>query len=138
MSTGGLTIVFIITVLLNLSLGIYILVRYKRDPYRSNHNTTDQDSRQPKGGAGEYTESPLVDMLKDQLAYSREDVSELQGEVKELADQIAGLRNDLLIHLMASSKEYKIDIGRVEIELGKINNRLDNYRLLLSQIEARK
>lgn len=87
-------------------------------------------------GAEELTESsPLIDILKDQLAYSREDVTALQKAVDEVTEQMAGLRTDLLIHLMAGSKESKIDIGRVENTLGQINNRLENYRFLLSKLE---
>lgn len=84
----------------------------------------------------EYTEkSPLVDILKDQMAHGREDIGELQEEVERLTEQVSGLRNDILFHLVSASKESKIDIGRVENTLGQINNRLENYRFLLSKLE---
>lgn len=84
----------------------------------------------------EYTEkSPLVDILKDQMAHSREDIGELQEEVERLTEQVTGWRNDVLVYLITNSKEAKIDIGRVENILGQMNNRLENYRFLLSKLE---
>jgi hypothetical protein len=142
MSQGGLTVVFVIAGLLNVSLAVYILVKYKgsiraSDPDRANRYQASVDSRGAKAGNEQYNPEVLVSILRDQLAHSREDFSELQEEVERLTVQVAGLRADFLFTLTTYSKESKIDIGRLEIELGKINNRLDNYRLLLSGIQER-
>lgn len=90
----------------------------------------------PKSKDGpEYDAAVLLAILREQLNYSREDVSTLQEEVEQLTAQVLAIRNDVLFFLANNSKETKVDIGRLEIELGKINNRLDNYRIILSRIE---
>lgn len=118
MSTEGLAIVFFMLALLNLFFGVYIFVKYKRasasDSNRASHNPADSNRQRAKDGMEEYERQVILDILRDQLKYSQEDYSELQGEMKALRVQVAKLEN-----------------GQTAT-----NNRLDNYRLLLSQIEA--
>lgn len=119
MPTGGLEIVLSIAILLNLSFGVYIFVKYKAfiraqsDPYSPNITKAHLDIQRSKAGMDEYERQVVIDLLRDQLKYSQEDYSALQGEVKAMRVQIADLKN----------------------AIGRIDNRLDNYRLLLSQIE---
>jgi Mg2+ and Co2+ transporter CorA len=110
-------------------------LRANKHTNRADNNQADPNSHQSKDRAGRYDTSALMDILRDQLAHSREDVSELQEAVERLTEQIAGMRHEFLLHLLSASKEQKIDMGRTENELGRINNRLENYRLLLSQLE---
>lgn len=129
MSWGGLAIGLIIIVILMavayvgvcLSIIIFILARNKTgdptDPHRANRNKANLDLLRSQAGMEEYERQVVLDMLRDQLKYSQEDYSELQGEMKALRVQVAKLENGL----------------------AAINNRLDNYRILLSQIlEAKK
>lgn len=112
----------------------------KRDGAKTTANNPGRDEAAPnipqsKDPPPEYDNAVLLAILREQLNYSREDVSTLQEEVEKLTAQVLSIRNDVLFFLANNSKETKIDIGRLEIELGKINNRLDNYRIILSRIE---
>lgn len=130
MSWGGLAVVVIIVLILLmaaayiiicLSIIIFILARNKTraqpDPHKTNHDKVKLDLLRSQAGMEEYERQVVLDLLRDQLKYSQEDYSELQGEMKAL----------------------RVQVAKVENGVGGINNRLDNYRILLSQLlEAKK
>lgn len=129
-------VIIYVTLLFLLAATAYLLKKRngKTTPDHPDGNAAYPNIPKSKDGA-EYDTAVLLAILREQLNHSREDVTALQDAVEELTTQIAGLRTDTLMHLISYSKEAKVDIGRVEIELGKINNRLDNYRLIISRIE---
>lgn len=122
------------------AIAVYILV-YNREKIRlffisASTRRTELDRAAYRAQAGkvgmeEYERQTIIDILKDQLAHSREANSDFERDFEKLIARIETIEGRVITKIEA----LEVKLGKVENGLGQINNRLDTYRLLLTRNE---
>lgn len=122
------------------AIAVYALV-YNREKIRlyfasTSERRTELDraayrAQVSKVGMEEYERQTIIDILKDQLAHSREANSDLEKEIEKLCIKVETLEARIVTKIEA----LEVKAGKIENGLGQITNRLDSYRLLLSKIQ---